>query len=167
MPELYWEPGRTCSWMYPVWMDHSSPGKELDTPHVPLTQTSQLDYKELYRLHVLGLGRYTTAPQPCPTHPNLVHSTKALYDSTRFARHRSALPEVNIRELIIHEPSSFLKRGHQLRSIHMRHFTTQLDSYRVPSCKLISGLTNRQQGKRFVLIRSNQLGSTTFSTHPA
>ena len=107
--------------MYPVWMDHSSPGKELDTPHVPLTQTSQLDYKELYRLHVLGLGRYTTAPQPCPTHPNLVHSTKALYDSTRFARHRSALPEVKTHGIKMHEPSLLLKRGHKLQSIRTIH----------------------------------------------
>ena len=32
-----------------------SPGKESDTTHILLTQTIQLDYEELCRLHVLGL----------------------------------------------------------------------------------------------------------------
>ena len=39
------------------------------TPCAPNPDQST-DYKELYRLDVLGLGRYTTTPQPCPTHPN-------------------------------------------------------------------------------------------------
>ena len=32
-----------------------APGKEFDTTHMPLTQTSQVEYKELCRLDVLGL----------------------------------------------------------------------------------------------------------------
>ena len=52
-------------------------------------------------------------------------------DSTRFARSRSALPEVKIREIMIHEPSSFLKRGNKLQSIRLRHFTIRLDSQAV------------------------------------
>ena len=47
------------------------------------------------------------------------------------------------------------------------HVTYQLDLHGVASCKSTSGMTNRQQGKRFVSIRSNRLESTTFSTHPA
>ena len=35
------------------------------------------------------------------------------------------------------------------------------------SRKSTSGMMNRQQGKRFISIRSNQLELTTFSTHPA
>ena len=54
---------------------------------------------------------------------------EALYDSTRFARARSALPEVKIREIMIHEPSSFLKRGNKLQSIRLRHFTIRLNSH--------------------------------------
>ena len=70
---------------------------------------------------------------PCPIHPNWIDSSEALYDSTWFAWRRSALPEVKIREIIRHEPSSFLKHGNKLQSICMRHFTTQLDSHRVAS----------------------------------
>ena len=85
-----------------------------------------------------------------------------------------------------------LKRGNKLQLIHMRHVTTALNEH-----KLTSGITNQQQGKRFVSIQSvdliessriesranlvqidlwqgkwfvslwsNQLESTTFSTHP-
>ena len=36
------------------------------------------------------------------------------------------------------------------------HVTSQLDSHEVTSRKSTSGMTNRQQGKRFVLIRSNR-----------
>ena len=70
----------------------------------------------------------------------------------------SALLEVKIHEIpviMIHEPSSFLKHGKKLQSICMRHFTTRF----VRSCafhKSTSGMTNRQQGKRFVSIRSNR-----------
>ena len=46
-----------------------------------------------------------------------VDSSKARYDSTRFARSRSTLPEVNIREIMIQESSLFLKRGNKLQSI--------------------------------------------------
>ena len=47
------------------------------------------------------------------------------------------------------------------------HVTSQLDSHGVASRKLTFSMTNRQQGKRFVSIRSNWLKSTTFLTHPA
>ena len=67
----------------------------------------------------------------CPIHPNWVDSSEALYDSTRFARSRSTLPEVKIREIMMHEPSSFLKRGNKLQSIRLRHFTIRLDSHGV------------------------------------
>ena len=52
-------------------------------------------------------------------------SNGALYDSTRFARHRSSLLEGKIHEIMIHESSSFLKRGNKLQSIPMRHITTR------------------------------------------
>ena len=68
---------------------------------------------------------------PCPIHPTRVDSSEALYDSNRFARSRSALPEVNIREITIQEPSSFLKRGNKLQSIRLRHVTIRLDSHAV------------------------------------
>ena len=66
-----------------------------------------------------------------PIHPTRVDSSEALYDSNRFARSRSALPEVNIREIMIQEPSSFLERGNKLQSIRLRHFTIRLDSHAV------------------------------------
>ena len=44
----------------------------------------------------------------CQIHPNWVDLSEALYNSTRFARCQSALPEVKIHEIMIHEPSSFL-----------------------------------------------------------
>ena len=50
-----------------------------------------------------------------------VDSSEARYDSTRFdERSRSALPEVNIREIMIQEPSSFLQRGNKLQSIRRK-----------------------------------------------
>ena len=63
----------------------------------------------------------------------------------------------------------------QTESIYLGHFTirldlhvtSQLDSHGVASRKSTNGMTNRQQGKRFVSSRSNGLESTTFSTHPA
>ena len=66
---------------------------------------------------------------PCPIHLNWVDLSKALYDSTWFAQHRSALPEVKIHEILIHEPSLFLKRGNKLQSIHTTHFMARLDSH--------------------------------------
>ena len=60
-----------------------------------------------------------------------VDSFEALYDSTRFARSRSALPEVKVREIMIHEPSSILKRDNKLPSIRLRHFTIRLGSHAV------------------------------------
>ena len=54
-------------------------------------------------------------------------------NSTGFAWRRSALPEVKIREIMIYESSSFLKRGNKLQSIRMRHFTTRFDSHGVAS----------------------------------
>ena len=63
----------------------------------------------------------------------------------------------------------------QTESIRLRHFTirldshitSRLDSHGVASRKSTSGMTNRQEGKRFVSILSNRVESTTFSTHPA
>ena len=60
----------------------------------------------------------------------------------------------------------------QTESIRLRHFTiwldlhvtSQLDSHWVASRKSTSGMTNRQQEKPFVSIRSNRFESTTFST---
>ena len=105
---------------------------------------------------------------PCPIHPNWIDSSEALYDSTRFTWRWSTLPEVKICEIVIHEPSSFLKRGNKLQSICRRHFTTQLDSHGVTShAKSTSSMTNRQQGKRFVSSWSNRVESTTFSAHLA
>ena len=69
-------------------------------------------------------------PHPCPIHRNWVDSSKALDDSTRFARYVS---------------TRFARSS---------------------SRKSTTGMTNRQQGKRFVSIRSNRLESTTFSSHP-
>ena len=43
----------------------------------------------------------------CPIHPNWVDLSEALYDSIRFAWSRSALPEVKIREIMMHELSLF------------------------------------------------------------
>ena len=90
-------------------------------------------------------------------------------------------PEVKIRAIMIHDPSSFLKRSHKLQSIRTSRVDS-IESSRIDnifqfnppyivqgglySCKSTSGMSNRQQGKRFVSIRSNRVESTTFSTHP-
>ena len=52
-----------------------------------------------------------------------------VYDSTRFSRSRSALPEVKIREIMIHEPSSFLKRGNKLKSIRLQYGGFEVRDY--------------------------------------
>ena len=80
---------------------------------------------------VLWTTTKPTGSHPCPIHPTRVDSSEALYDSNRFARSRSALPEVNIREIMIQEPSSFLKRGNKIQSIRLRHVTIRLDSHAV------------------------------------
>ena len=81
--------------------------------------------------------------------------------SIRFARLRSALPEVKIREVMIHEPSSFvLKTWRQtsLDSYEALSDSTRFARSRV-SRKSTSGMTNRQQGNnscRFHPIDSNR-----------
>ena len=45
-------------------------------------------------------------------------------------------------------------------------FETQMRYIYQVSRKSTSGMTSRQQGTRFVSIRSNRVQSTTFSTHP-
>ena len=64
----------------------------------------------------------------CPLHPTRVDSSEALDDSTRFARSRSASPEVKTREIMIHKRFSFLKRDYKLESIRVRYLTIRLDS---------------------------------------
>ena len=75
-------------------------------------------------------------------------------------------PEVKIREITIHEPSSFLKRGHKLQSIRTIRVdsieSTRIDNIFNPPSKYRSTIfsksrTNRQKGKRFVLIRWNRV----------
>ena len=85
---------------------------------------------EIFRLSISSIV-ISNISHPCPIHPTRVASSEALYDSNRFARSRSALPEVNIREITIQEPSSFLKRGNKLQSIRLRHVTIRLDSHAV------------------------------------
>ena len=58
-----------------------------------------------------------------------------------------------------------IRQGH-FTIRHDSHVTSRLDLHRVASRKSTSDMTNRQQGKRFVSIRSNRLESTKFSTHP-
>ena len=57
----------------------------------------------------------------CPIHPTRVDPSEALDDSTRFARSRSAPPEVKICEIVIHECFSFLKRDYKLESIRVTY----------------------------------------------
>ena len=53
------------------------------------------------------------------------------FDSIRTESIRTTGSEVKNREIMIHEPSSFLKRGNKLQSIRLRHFTIRLDSHAV------------------------------------
>jgi len=62
--------------------------------------------------------------QSCPIHPTRVDSSEALDDSIRFARSRSAPPQVKTREIMIHERSSFLKRDYKLGSIRVRYLSS-------------------------------------------
>jgi len=55
-----------------------------------------------------------------------VDSCEVLNDSTRFARSRSAPPEVKTRELMIHERSSFLKRDYKPGSIRVRYLSSPI-----------------------------------------
>ena len=73
-------------------------------------------------------------------------------------------PEVKIHEITIHEPSSFLKRGHKLQSIHTIRVDsielTQIDNiFNPPSVQIdyIKSHANRQTGKLFVSIRWNRV----------
>ena len=81
--------------------------------------------------------------------------------SIRFAQLRSALPEVKIREVMIHEPSSFVLKTWQqtsLDSYEALYDSTRFARSRV-SRKSTSGMTNRQQGNdscRFHRIDSNR-----------
>ena len=75
-------------------------------------------------------------------------------------------PEVKIREITIHEPSLFLKRGTKLQSIRTIRVdsieSTRIDNIFNPPSKSRSTLfSNRQKGKRFVSIKgcsSSRLG---------
>ena len=90
-------------------------------------------------------------------------------------------PEVKIDGIMIHESSSFLKRGNKLQSIRIRYFTTRLDSHGVVSrenqlpawrvnnrgnnsCQFVA--RNFSWLVRFMSIRSSRVESTTLLTHP-
>ena len=82
-----------------------------------------------------------------------VDSSEAGYDSTRFDdRSRSALPEVNIREIMIQEPSSFLKCGNKLQSIRCElvlGMWSYCDSIRSIRCESKLVKPNRFTGIRY------------------
>ncbi len=77
-------------------------------------------------------------------------------------------PEVNIHEITIHEPSSFLKHGHKLQSIctipvdsiestWIWTLKVQINNIFQVLRKSTSGMSNRQKGKRFVSIPWNRV----------
>ena len=92
-----------------------------------------------------------------------VDSSEALYDSTPFAWSWSALPKVNIREIMIHEPSSFLKLGKETSVDSSEPLD---DSTRFGRSRIWVGNFGGLNLLRFESIRSNRFESTTFSTHP-
>ena len=59
----------------------------------------------------------------------------AIDDSSRFARSRSAPPEVKIREIKIHERFSFLRRDYKLESIRIDNICNPPSK---PSCAIYS-----------------------------
>ena len=60
---------------------------------------------------------------------NKLQSIRPRHFLIRLARSRSALPEVNIREIMIQEPSSFLKRANKLQSIRRELVLCKVESF--------------------------------------
>ena len=75
---------------------------------------------------------------PCPIHPNWVDLSEALYDSTRFARRRSAPPEVKIRE------------GKLLFSARFSFFTANIRHFFFLSCE---SSRREERGTSYLLFR--------------
>ena len=70
------------------------------TPPIPAQSIHAFFTITLWGQHVQN---FLKTFHPCPIHSHWVDSSEVLYNSTRFAWRRSALPEVNIGEIIIHE----------------------------------------------------------------
>ena len=79
------------------------------------------------------LNIYLLAPPSIHVQYNQLESIRLRHFTIRIDSHGvdPALPEVNIREITIQEPSSFLKRAKKLQSIRLRHFTIRIDSHGV------------------------------------
>ena len=101
---------------------------------------------------------------PCPIHPNWVDLCEALYDSTWFAQRRSI---ASICTTGSQDPWNTGNHDTWTFLVLKTWQETSVDLYEalydstwfVRSCafhKSTSGMTNRQQGKRFVSIRSNR-----------
>ena len=122
---------------------------------------------QIFYLEINKQASYSGNHHPCSIHPNWVDLSEALYDLTWFVRRWSALTEVKIRQIIIHEPFSFLKCGNKFQSIHMRHFATRLDSNRVAShANQLPAWRVDNRGNDSCLF-NYIVESTIFLTHPA
>ena len=112
-------PGNIHNYSSPPPPHYPSPSMEyftgLEPLPWPLSETVQLSSMSNTTKALYDSTRFAQRRSALPEVK--IHEIKALYDSSRFARCRSALPEVKIREIMIHEPSSFLKHGNQLQLI--------------------------------------------------
>ena len=68
-------------------------------------------------------------------------------------------PEVKIHEITIHEPSSFLKRGHKLQSIRM--IRARIDNIFNPPSKSRSTLFSKSHANRLPACRIDRRGSNS------
>ena len=95
----------------------------------------------------------------CPIHPNLVDSSEALNDSTRFAR------QIDFRHVESTAGETF--RVHSIESTRIDKIFNPPSKPRsaifsTVSRKSTTGMSNRQKGKRFMSIRWNRVHESIF-----
>ena len=78
-------------------------------------------------------------------------------------------PEVKIREIMTHEPSSFLKHGHKLQSIHTIHVdlieSTRIDNIFNPPSKSRSTIFSKSPTNRLRACRIDRRGNDSWRFH--
>ena len=145
--------------------------------HEIMIHKPSLFLKHGNKLHSICMSHFMTwldshgvaspANQLSPWRINNRGNDSCQFDQIDFQPTMHSPPEVKIREIKVHEPSSFLKRGHKFQSICMICVqsieSSWIDNnlkppYIVQGRKSTSGMSHQQQGKqRFVWIWLNQL----------
>ena len=173
----YLQIAKTCHFQWPVWavktLTSTICSKNLmhvHSSHVQYTQTESIRQRHFTtRLDSHGVAsRVNRLPAWQIDNGGNDSCWFGQIESNRqqFQATLHSPPEVKIREIMIHKPSLFLKRGHKLQSIRTIRVdaieSSRIDNIFNPPCivqgrymfkvsrKSTSGMTNRQQGKRFI-----------------